>query len=161
VDFLAQNMGPFTPGVDAIEAWFRSPEIMWWGPWPEHVAGWWRRAETSDNVLFLTFEEMKADLTGVVHRVADFLGVEGLLGQEVQEITHKCSFQYMRRHQSAFEMHPPHLLAVDAQLLVQGSSNRYQDLTAEANERILRWCSERVAASGSTMRQLYPSPTPE
>ena len=160
VDFLAANMGPFKPDRDAIEAWFCSPETMWWGTWPDHVGGWWRRAETADNVLWVEFEEMKADLGTVVRRVADFLGVASLLRGEVDEIVRKCDFEYMRQHRGSFEMHPPHLMAVDAELLVRGSSDRYQDLPAAVNERIVRWCAAGVAASGFPMKESYPTPTP-
>jgi hypothetical protein len=160
VDFLRQNMGPFQPDLDAIEAWFCSADAMWWGTWPDHVAGWWHRARSSDNVLWVSFEEMKIDLGGVARRVADFLGLGPLRDEEVNEIVRKCGFEYMRRHRHAFEMHPPHLLAVDADLLKRGSSDRYQDLPAAVNDRIVKWAAARAEASGIPMKESYPLPDP-
>src|SRR5262249_31445990 len=83
IDFLATNTGPFMPGLGAVEEWFCSDQLMWWGTWPKHVTGWWEFSRGSSNVLFLSFEEMKKDLPGVVRRVASFLGVKPLTEGEL------------------------------------------------------------------------------
>jgi hypothetical protein len=58
-DFIAENAGRFSPDPETLERWFCS-EKMWWGSWPSHVEGWWRRARESDQVLFVHFEEMRS-----------------------------------------------------------------------------------------------------
>ncbi|HEV8599602.1 MAG TPA: sulfotransferase domain-containing protein, partial [Gemmatimonadales bacterium] len=77
-DFIAENAGRFAPPLAAVEEWFLSEELMWWGPWPTHVQGWWELSRRQENVLFVLFEDMKRDLAGVVRQVVDFLGVEPL-----------------------------------------------------------------------------------
>jgi hypothetical protein len=158
VDFLGENMGPFLPDLAEIEAWFRSPTQMWWGTWPRHIAGWWRRAQATDRVLWVRFEEMKEDLPAVVARVADFLGVENLTNDEVGHIVEKCGFSYMRTHRDAFEMHPPHILASDPELFRRGTRDRFADLPADVNQRILAWCAQEIEGSDFPMTAWYPNP---
>ncbi|MGM0701585.1 MAG: sulfotransferase domain-containing protein [Pseudomonadota bacterium] len=71
----------------------------WWG----HAASWWRQRERSD-VLMVTFEQMKADLPGVVDQVADF--IDPRFGAEVREIaTKQASFDFMKRFERQFDDH--------------------------------------------------------
>jgi aryl sulfotransferase len=155
-DFIATNVGALAPPLPVVEEWFRSPEQMWWGTWTDHVKGWWDLAQRERNVLFLSFEEMKRDLPGVVRRVAEFLGLAPLGDAEVARVVEKCSFAYMQRHQGAFEMNPPHILQVDADLFVKGSADRHRDVPEEVRRRIASWCVKEAAASGFQLARLYP-----
>ena len=157
-DFLATNLGPFCPDLPEIVDWFTS-EQMWWGPWPAHVAGWWERARTDGNVLFVRFEEMKEDLAAVVRRVADFLDVPELSEEEVAEVVRKSGFAYMKEHQEAFEMHPPHLIAADPVLFVRGTRDRFRDVPPELDGRIREWCQSELGDSDFPMDELYPRRT--
>lgn len=158
VDFLGQNLGVFRPDLEAIEEWFCSDELMWWGTWPDHVEGWRARARGSDNVLLVEFEEMKADLAAVVRRVAGFLDLAPLDDGELADVLQKCSFEYMREHRGIFEMHPPHLLAVDAELFVRGSADRHRDVPEEVDARIARWSAARLdeARAAPPHREVAP-----
>lgn len=155
-DFIAANAGRFAPPLADVERWFRSEELMWWGTWPTHVAGWWDRAAEQRNVLFVSFEEMKRDLAGVVRRVAELLGVPPLGEAELALVVRKCGFEYMREHDQAFEMHPPHILAVDAELFVRGSADRHRDVPPELTERLRAWCVERLAGRAFPLARYYP-----
>lgn len=157
-DFIAANAGALAPEVEVIEEWFAS-DRMWWGPWPEHVRGWWARAEADESVLFVRFEEMKQDLPAVARRVAAFLGLAPLSDAELERIGHKCGFDYMQRHSDAFEMHPPHILAIDAELFVSGKSDRHRDVPAEAARRIARWCATELDEADLPLERLYPDIT--
>lgn len=155
-DFIRENAGWFAPAEAAVEAWFTSDAAMWWGTWPAHVEGWWRKHAESANVLFVTFEEMKRDLGAVAVRVAAFLGAEPLSPEELALVVEKCSFRYMQAHQEAFEMHPPQLLGVDASLFVQGSAERHADLPAPLKARIGAWCAGRLTNSQFPLGRFYP-----
>ena len=76
---------------------------------------------------------------------------------EVSEIVDKCSFSYMKENQNTFEMHPPHLLAFDAELFRRGTGDRFNDLPADVNERMLLWCAKEIEGSGFPMTAWYPS----
>ncbi len=155
VDFIATNVGAMAPATERVEEWFCSPELMWWGTWPDHVKGWWERSR-EPNVLFVYFEEMKQDLGAVVVRVAEFLGLEPLSAVEVARVVEKCGFAYMQRHQEAFEMNPPHILQADAELFVRGSADRHQDVPDDVRRRIAAWCVEEMAGSDFPLARVYP-----
>jgi len=156
VDFIASNLGAMRPPLEAVEQWFTDPDQMWWGTWPDHVAGWWRQAREHDNVLFVYFEDMKEDLGDVADSVAAFLGLAPLSERERELVTAKCSFGYMRDHQEAFEMYPPHLLAIDAELFVRGSADRYRDVPEATRQWIRAWCASHPSLSDFPLADHYP-----
>jgi aryl sulfotransferase len=156
IDFIVTNVGGMAPPVEAFEAWYCSPDLMWWGTWPEHVKGWWDRSERDGNVLFLYFEEMKRDLPGTVRRVAEFLGVRPLNEQELARVVEKAGFAYMQKHQDNFEMHPPHILQTNAELFVSGKTDRHKDVPVEIRERLLAWAAGEMAGHAFPLAQAYP-----
>ncbi|XP_041351331.1 sulfotransferase family cytosolic 1B member 1-like [Gigantopelta aegis] len=67
---------------------------MLFGPWWKHVKeGWQMRDE--DNVLFLTYEQMKKDLPGTIRMVSMFLG-KPLNEAEIEKLAEHCSFKNMK-----------------------------------------------------------------
>ncbi|XP_070547208.1 sulfotransferase 2A1-like [Ptychodera flava] len=66
---------------------------VWYGSWLDHVLGW-RRFGLEDNVLHVTFEEMKKDLKSVLVKVADFLN-RPKSDEELDDVVKKCSFASM------------------------------------------------------------------
>lgn len=154
-DFIAENAGRFSPDPETLERWFCS-EKMWWGSWPSHVEGWWRRARESDQVLFVRFEEMKLDLAAVARQVADFLGLSPPGTQELQRILGKCGFEEMRSHAESFEMHPPHILATHARLFVRGAADRHADVPAAVGRRIGAWCAQELEGASYPLEPMYP-----
>ena len=155
VDFVATNAGPFAPTLDALEAWFCSEE-MWWGPWTEHVRGWWNRAERCDNVLFLRFEELLDDLPSLAQRVAAWLDLQPMTADELHRVVAKCSFDYMRQHEEMFEMHPPRLFAVDRTLFVRGDKERHRAVAEPVRRRIAAWSAAELQGTTFPLAELYP-----
>ncbi len=156
IDFIVTNLGGMAPPPEAFEAWYTSPDLMWWGTWPEHVKGWWERSARDGNVLFLYFEEMKRDLPGTARQVADFLGMRPLTEAELARVVEKSSFGYMQQHQGNFEMHPPHILQTNAELFVRGSADRHLDVPAEVRGRILSWSASQMAGHPFPLATKYP-----
>lgn len=156
MDFVTTNVGAMAPPLAAYEDWFRSGDLMWWGTWPAHVSGWWKRSREATNVLFLSFEEMKRDLPGVIRRVAEFLGVAALNDQELASAVEKCGFAYMQRHQDTFEMQPPHLLQASGALFVRGSADRHLDVPEAARQRMLAWAAAELAAGEPDVARFWP-----
>ncbi len=156
IDFVDTNVGGMAPDIPAFEKWYTSPDLMWWGTWTDHVKGWWARAQSSPNVLFVYFEDMKRDLRAVVTRVADFLGVAPLSEAELAAVVHKCGFAYMQEHQEMFEMHPPHVLQTNAELFVSGSADRYKNVPADVRARVAAWTVREMAESDFPLATKYP-----
>jgi hypothetical protein len=99
---------------------------------------------------------MKQDLSAITRQVADFLGVSPLTDEEVAAIVHKCSFRYMQEHQEAFEMHPPHLFASDAELFRRGSADRHLDVPEDARHRVAAWCADAMRGGSYPLARHYP-----
>jgi len=156
IDFVITNVGAWAPPLAAFEEWYCSPELMWWGTWPDHVKGWWERSRRDGNVLFLYFEDMKKDLPGTVKQVVAFLGLQPLTEAELARVVEKCGFKFMQEHQENFEMHPPHLLATRAELFVSGTADRHKDVPAEARARVLGWSRTALTGSDFPLAKAYP-----
>ncbi len=153
-DFIATNVGTMAPPLAVVEAWYCS-DAMWWGSWPDHVTGWWERAQNGDNVLFVHFETMRKDLAGVVRQVAQFLDMEPLSDAEVAEVVRKTSFDYMQRHKAHFEMNPPHILQTDAELFVRGTADRHRDVPADVRTRVAAWTATAMKNSSYPLARMY------
>lgn len=68
-----------------------------------HAASWYRVREHSD-VLPFCYEDLKADLPGVVARVADFIGFGGD-AERIDVATRQASFAFMKANASQFDDH--------------------------------------------------------
>jgi hypothetical protein len=156
IDFIDTNVGDLSPDIPSFVNWFTSPDLMWWGTWTDHVKGWWAKSKTEPNVLFVFFEDMKKDLAAVVRQVAAFLGVSPLTDAEVAQVVHKCGFAYMQEHQDNFEMHPPHILATNAELFVAGTADRYKNVPADIRAQVAAWVVKDMAGSDFPLKERYP-----
>ena len=160
VDFVRSNLRGFEPSLHACLDWFLSRELMWWGTWCDHLRGWHERATTSDNVLVITFEKMKADLRAVIVEVADFLELDELSERELATIEERCGFEYMKRNASVFEMHPPHVLQVPDQFFVNGRTSSDTQMPTEVRDRIRAVCQKAASAGDLPLATLYPDLLP-
>jgi len=155
VDYNRSLLGPLMPPIRTYANWFCS-DRMYWGPWPEHVAGWWDLAERHGNVLFVHFEEMKTDLPAVVDRVASLLGCP-LSADERQHVVDRCSFGYMRDREDWFEMSPPTMFSVTGgRFMASGKAARHDDVGPEVRERIVAWCREALRGREYPAARYYP-----
>jgi hypothetical protein len=154
VDFNRTLLGPFMPSMDKMVDWFCS-DRMYWQPWPEHVAGWWQWAQSRDNVLFIRYEDMKADFAAVLDQVATFLGYQ-LTVDEKQRVTEKCSFHYMKDNEELFEMSPPNMFSVArGQFMTSGKENRYEDVTPTIRYHILDYCRQALKDGEYPAQRFY------
>jgi hypothetical protein len=103
--FFSQSLlpGKMVP-VDEWLHLFLSNNFQY-GSWVEHLAGYWSWRDR-DNVLFLTFDEMKTDLPGAVRRIAALMDVE-LTDTEFAEVVEKSQFHYMKRIDAKFTPERP------------------------------------------------------
>jgi hypothetical protein len=155
VDYNRSLVGPLMPPVAVLAEWFCS-DRMYWLPWPRHVEGWWRWAQSRDNVLFVHFEEMTKNFPAVLERVERFLGCT-LTADERQRVMQKCSFQYMKDHEELFEMAPPTMFSVTGgEYLKSGKESRHEDVTPEIRTRILGYCRNALQQGQYPAARFYP-----
>ena len=65
-----------------------------------HAQSWWAQ-RGAQNILLLTFEQLKADLPGAVARVADFIGITDTDARQIA--TRQADFAFMKKHGDQFD----------------------------------------------------------
>lgn len=156
-DFINLLAGPLLSNRETLLKWFCSDDMLWLS-WPEHVEGWWRRAEAHDNILFVHYESMKRDLRGVVIKVAKFLDME-LSDAEIDRVVAKSSFDYMKEHEEHFEMFSPNIFSTSAKkvrFMQAGTVDRYKDVSDEESATIMTFCRQRLKGAHYPLDYFYP-----
>ena len=67
------------------------------GNYFDHVLSWWVHRD-DDNVLFITFEDLKRDPESMVARIATFMGYSHLSQEVIKIIAEKTAFDKMREN---------------------------------------------------------------
>lgn len=155
-DFLQLLTGPLCPADDTVREMFCS-DAMIYRPWADHVASWWDMALKHHNVLFIHYEDIKADPRTAVLQVADLLG-EQLDDEALQRIVRKISFEYMQPRADQFEMAPPNLFTETSSLgfFQRGDTRRYLDVSAADTNEVVLDCVNRLAGRAYPFAQYYP-----
>ena len=92
--FIRDGMlGPAMPSVAGWLDAYLSPDTSS-GSWAEHLQSYWR-VRNRPNVLFLTYEQMRADLAGTVDKIAAFMGV-ALTAAERAAVVEQSTFAHMK-----------------------------------------------------------------
>ena len=130
----AMLMGPLMPTVGPWLDAYLSPDAPM-GSWARHLAsGWSRRAR--GNVLFLTYESMRADLGAAVDAIATCMGVD-LTAAERAAVIERSSFAYMKKIERKFEASGPPWASAKGSMLRRGESGASAELiTREQQGRI-------------------------
>jgi aryl sulfotransferase len=104
-DAPAPSGPPIPPPTDDIHVFWHnwitrgmfeweSEGYPWWGNL-YHTKTWWEYRHL-DNILFVHFNDLLADLSGEIGRIARFLDI-GCSDQELSEVTHAVSFATMKQ----------------------------------------------------------------
>lgn len=97
--FAKLVFGPFTPPPDTWLDFFGSDQTIS-GPWYRFTASWWAERHR-ENVLFLRFENMKAEPRETIRQIVDFLGV-ALSDAELDQVQQATSVETMRGMNAQF-----------------------------------------------------------
>jgi len=103
------------------------------GSWARHVDGGWRNRHRP-NLLFLTYEEMKADLPGAVRRIAALMGVD-LTEDEFQLVVEQAGFAYMRTVGHKFDPMPMPWAKAEGAMIRRGERGSAGELLDEEQKR--------------------------
>ena len=131
----------FTGTFDDFFELFLRGDVAYGSYW-HNVLSWWRMRHRA-NVLFLTYEEMHADLSAVVRKVAAFLGKE-LTAAQVATVAEHCQFGQMRRNPTTNAAQMPKV-AGEADFMRKGQVGDWRNyLSEEQNRRMDAWVAEHV-----------------
>lgn len=121
-------------------------------PFIQHVLGYWQLRQ-EEQVLFLTFEEMKRDLQAVITKVADFLD-KPLAKEQVSILAEHLSFKNMQSNtavnkedvtKAMQKMHG----ASKGKFMRKGEVGDWRNhLTPEQVSKMESWEAEQLAGSG-------------
>ncbi|XP_051525624.1 cytosolic sulfotransferase 3-like isoform X3 [Myxocyprinus asiaticus] len=68
------------------------------GPWYDHVSGWWEKKQTYSNLLYMFYEDMVEDTGREVERLCSSLGLSTSV-EEREKITKGVQFDTMKQNQ--------------------------------------------------------------
>lgn len=126
----------FGPMMPTIKSWlkaFLTEDGFILGSWAAHVHSCWQ-VRDRENVLFLTFEQLKADQPAVIRQVADFMGVK-LTPETFKLVDEKSHFKYMKRIGHKFD--PPQLVpwsSPKSTMLRKGKSGASSELLTKEQQ---------------------------
>jgi hypothetical protein len=139
-------LGPLMPSVGRWLDTFLSPDAPI-GSWARHLASGWRRRD-SGNVLFLTYDGMRADLGSAVDAIAELMGVK-LAPDERAAVIERSSFAYMKKIEHKFEAPGAPWANARGSMMRRGESGASGELiTAEQQRRIDDYWRAELARIG-------------
>lgn len=88
-------LGSFPGTWDEFFQYLYMRKQLFYGDFFDFYQGWWRyKVENPDQVLFVRYEDMKSDITGVIRTLAGFLG-KSLTERQVEIIKEHTTFENM------------------------------------------------------------------
>ncbi|MCG8351056.1 MAG: sulfotransferase domain-containing protein [Chloroflexales bacterium] len=118
--------------------------------WAAHTASFWPWRER-DNVLILTFAEMKQDLPAAIWRIATLMGVR-LTDAQLAKVGEKASFQYMKSIDEKFAPPLPTLGGRKARpvMMRSGKSGASGELINAQQQAVIdQFCQAELKRFGS------------
>ncbi len=130
------------PSLDAhLDAWLA------FGAWFRNVSSWWPQRHR-DNVLMLRYSELKADLSGAMARIADFLGWSPT-PEALERAVQHSSFAWMKAHSDRFagrNADGSPMFRPGGFIRKGATGDHKTHLTPEQEARILTRCREVLTA---------------
>ena len=116
-----------------------------WGSWFNHVLGWWKHKD-APNILFMKYEDLNHDPHTSVHTVAEFVGIEGVTEELVQEVVCKSSFLSMKSDKTC--QSGPGQIFSKGEFFRKGQVGDWKEhFSADQNRRFDAKCAERLRDS--------------
>jgi len=142
---LGRAMPPVAEWLDT----FLSPDAAL-GSWAGHLQSYWS-VRDRPNVLFLTYEQMRADLPGTVDRIAKLMGV-ALTADERAAVIERSSFEHMKKISHKFDSEGAPWAAASARgaMVRRGERGKSDELLSAADQaRIDDHCRAELRKLGS------------
>jgi hypothetical protein len=125
-------LGPAMPSVTGWLDAYLSPDTAL-GSWAGHLQSFWS-ARDRGNVLFLTYETMRADLPGTVDKIAALMGVE-LAPEERAAVIEQSTFAHMKTIERKFDPDGPPWASGKGAMLRRGERGKSGELITPADQQ--------------------------
>lgn len=139
--------GPIMPPVDVWLRLYCSDDFPF--DWAEHVHSYWQN-RNRPNFLILTYEDMKADASASIARIAQFMSVD-MSPAELETVADRSGFSYMKAIGSKFS--PPAMTPLaehERTMIRRGESGGSSELLSAAQQLAIDDCMRhRLAKLGS------------
>jgi aryl sulfotransferase len=115
------------PPVDDVHEFF-----TWWlehRGWFDHVASYWAH-HGEPNVLFVHYDDLKADLPGEMHRIAGFLDIE-IADEQWPAVVDRCTFAGMKARPDEIGDFESHFVGGADTFLYKGTNGRWKDVLTD------------------------------
>lgn len=90
------NCEGYTGSFELFTQLFMKGKVAY-GPYPEHIKSYYKEKKR-DNILYLKFEDMKADLRSEIIKVAKFLNINTLDDKKIENLVNHLSFESMKNN---------------------------------------------------------------
>jgi aryl sulfotransferase len=127
------------PPVDDIHAfyqWWLDQKILF-----DHIGTFWDHRD-EPNVLFVHYDEMKADLEGSIRGVADFLGIDVEAARR-PALVERCTFESMKARSDEIGDFGSFVGGADT-FLYKGTNGRWRDVLTPAELADFDRCSAEL-----------------
>ncbi|XP_069857185.1 sulfotransferase 2A1-like [Dipodomys merriami] len=119
------NLAKKPESLEQYFEWFLQGHVPY-GSWFDHVRGWMSMRE-KENVLVLSYEQMKKDPRSMVERICGFLG-KALEPGELDLVLENSSFQAMKENKmSNFSTIPEELVPTGLKITRKGVTGDWQN----------------------------------
>lgn len=108
-----------------LEEYFAPENDNNWFSFTQH----WLKNANSFDILYIDYADLKNHFDPSVERIADFLNV-ALTEEVMQRVRERCSFSFMKKHESKFGEQPKNPRVYD-QFIRQGKEGAGTELSAE------------------------------
>jgi len=126
---------------------FLADKVLYGSFW-KHVFGFWEKRNLP-NMLIITYEDMKEDLSSVIRKVATFMD-KTLTNEQVQQLTKHLSFESMKKndavnYEKGNELRRKKNLAIEGKFMRSGTVGKYkEELSSETIEKFDAWIKKNV-----------------
>jgi hypothetical protein len=128
----AVGLGRAMPTVRRWLDVYLSPDTAL-GSWAAHLQSYWS-VRDRPNVLFLTYEQMRADLPGAVDKIAKLMGVE-LTAAERAAVIEQCTFEHMKKIGAKFDPAGPPWARPKGSMMRRGERGKSNELLSSADQK--------------------------
>ncbi|XP_063076607.1 cytosolic sulfotransferase 3-like [Engraulis encrasicolus] len=122
------------------------------GPWYDHVTGWWEKKQTHSNILYLFYEDLIEDTSRELERLCSFLGLSTSL-EERERIRGGVQFDAMKANPMANYSTIPVMDFKISPFMRKGKVGDWKNhFTVAQNEKFVEHYKERMKNSTVAFR---------